>query len=548
MAFVPDPPSKFVPDAPPPAQDPIAVANADASAHEQGPVQDVIDMLGAVPSHILPALKGMVDSIKGNPDPDIKGNLQNLIHTITNPQETLSSVGSTLRNATPAQVGANVVAPLVAGMGVGAAGKGVGALAGTSDAAAAEAASPAGQLGLRSTAGRPVATLAAGPSAAPTLAAQNQAAAETTLGADAGVPHGVPVNPTSLAAAHVAPGQVLDAGAASLPTVPLSPAAQAQVVAARGPGTITKPTPNVASQINDIESSLLSGNPVSGEQVRNTRNSLSSDANAGMNSADADTRTIAKYKRAIVSALDQHVEDTLPANAPVTAEQIQNARATSAKNYNLQDLIGKGGDIDLQQLAADHRANPNKFTGNTATVAQFASDHPEVTGGISNADRIMPPGLGADIAHINIVNPRTWVQPLVGAAGRNSLRRLPGAGEVAAEPSPVAGLGGEFNVGPQTAGEASGAAIPMGPLPTQGITATPLTQKLGDMMPGQRGAVGAPVDIGGLRQLMNNPRTYGGGAAVPKTAAETELEKILKQLQDAPHTFSGVPLGQSFSQ
>jgi hypothetical protein len=181
-------------------------------------------------------------------------------------------------------------------------------------------------------------------------------------------------------------------------------------------------------------------------------------------------------------------------------------------------------------------------------VAQFASDHPEVTGGISNANRTMPPGLGADIAHINIVNPRTWVQPLVGAAGRNSLRRIAGAGEVAPTPAPVAGLGGEFNVGPQTAGEASGAAIPMGPLPTQGITATPLTQKLGDMMPGQRGAVGAPVDIGGLRQLMNNPRTYGGGAAVPKTAAETELEKILKQLQDAPHTFSGAPLGGSFSQ
>jgi hypothetical protein len=228
-------------------------------------------------------------------------------------------------------------------------------------------------------------------------------------------------------------------------------------------------------------------------------------------------------------------------------DQIQNARATLAKNYNLRDLIGKGGDIDLQALAQMHRDNPNMMTGNTATVAQFASDHPEVTGGITNANRIAPPSLASDAAHINIINPRTWVQPLIGAAGRSSLRGPAGAAQGMAEQAPVAGLGGEFNVGPQTAGEASGAAIPMGPLPTQGITATPLTQKLGDMMPGQRGAVGAPVDIGGLRQLMNNPRTYGGGAAVPKTAAETELEKILKQLQDAPHTFSGVPLGQSFS-
>jgi hypothetical protein len=189
-------------------------------------------------------------------------------------------------------------------------------------------------------------------------------------------------------------------------------------------------------------------------------------------------------------------------------------------------------------------------------VARFVSDHPEVTGGITNANRIAPPSALTDLAHTNIINPRTWIQPLIGAAGRSSLRGPAGAAQGLAERAPVAGLGGEFDIGPQqppatsapTAGEASGAAIPMGPLPTQGITATPLTQKLGDMMPGQRGAVGAPVDIGGLRQLMNNPRTYGGGAAVPKTAAETELEKILKQLQDAPHTFSGVPLGQSFSQ
>jgi hypothetical protein len=514
-------------------------------------VGDLVDMIRGAPSHIIPALKGMINQ-QMNP----YGTILDMAHTVhtalQNPEATISTIGSTLRNATGANEGASALGSALAGglvtKGIGGLTGGLDATGGAAAAAAAEAASPAGQLGLRSTQGRPIATTIAGPSAAPTLAAQNQAAATTVLGADAGVPHGVRVTPTSLAAARVAPGQVLDAGVASLPTVPLSPAAQAQVVAARGPGTITKPTPNVASQINDLESSLLSGDPISGEQVRNTRNSLSSDANAGMNSADADTRTIAKYKRALVGALDQHVEDTLPTNAPVTAEQIQNARATSAKNYNLQDLIGKGGDIDLQALAAEHRANPNKFTGNTATVAQFASDHPEVTGGITNANRISPPSLASDAAHINIINPRTWVQPLIGAAGRSSLRGPAGAAQGMAEQAPVAGLGGEFNVGPQTAGEAPGAAIPMGPLSTQGIAATPLTQKLGDRMPGQRGAVGAPVDIGGLRQLMNNPRTYGGGAAVPKTAAETELEKILKQLQDAPHTFSGVPLDQSFSQ
>jgi hypothetical protein len=315
-----------------------------------------------------------------------------------------------------------------------------------------------------------------------------------------------------------------------LPTVPLSPAAQSQIALARGPGTITKPTPNVASQINDLESSLLSGDPVSGMQVRNTRNSLNSDADADMNSPDADKRSIAKYKRAIVSALDQHVEDTLPANAPVTAEQVQNARATSAKNYNLQDLIGKGGDIDLQQLAADHRANPNKFTGNTATVAQFASDHPEVTGGITNANRIAPPSLAGDLAHVNIINPRTWVQPLVGAAGRSSLRRIAGVGETAPTPAPVAGLGGEFNPidrTPQpppgmtaspptapnsTAGEASGGQFSLADLLSHGVEQPPAPEP-------SAGPMGAPAPTGipfvrnaahEAGDLALQPHTYGG--------------------------------------
>jgi hypothetical protein len=452
-----DPAGGFPIAAPPSKPDATATANAAANAQEHGPVQDVIDMIRAAPSGVVPALKGLLNQVS-----DPYGSVMNLAHgirsVIANPDAALSTV----KNATPQQVGKNVLAPAVVGAGVNELGGAAAALGDTTGAAATEAASPAGQLGLRSTEGRPIATTLAGPTAAPTLDAQNQAAAHTVLGADAGVPHGVPINPTSLEAARVAPGRVLDDGAASLPTAPLSPDAAAKVAAARGPATITKPTPNVAAQIDDIENRLLEpGAQFSGSQIRATRNSLSSDANAGMNSTDADTRAVAKYKRGIVDALDQHVSDTMPANSVISPEMIANSRATLAKNYMLQDLIGKGGDINLQALAKLHRDSPNLLTGNTRTVAQFASDHPEVTGGISDADRISPPGLGSDVAHINILNPRSWVQPLVGAAGRSSLR---GGNPLSlARGAPVAGEAGEFN------------PIDRTPQPPAGMTATPPT-------------------------------------------------------------------------
>ena len=116
--FLADPaPTKFVPDAP---TDQIGAANKAAAATEHGPAQDVIDMLKAVPAALLPALKGIIGgTLNTGGGTHILENAQNLYHQVTHPGEVLSSVGTTLQNATPAQVGANVVAPLIAGGAVG---------------------------------------------------------------------------------------------------------------------------------------------------------------------------------------------------------------------------------------------------------------------------------------------------------------------------------------------------------------------------------------------------------------------------------------------
>jgi hypothetical protein len=336
--------------------------------------------------------------------------------------------------------------------------EGIGALTAARTAAKALP-TTAENLGLRTAQGTG-ATLA-GSSAGPTLDIQNQHVAKTILGADAGVPHGSPVNPATLGTAREAPGQVLDAGYDQIAPGPLSPTSLQQVLAARGPQTITKPTPNVANSISDIETSLTDPNgQFTGPQLRATRNSLNSDAIAGASSDDADTRTIAAYKRNVVSALDQHVVDSTPPGATITPDQISNARSTLGKNYTLQGLLGKGGDVNLRQLAQMHRDSPNLFTGPTRTVAQFASDHPEVTGAISDANRISPPGLGSDLSGINVLNPRSWVQPLLGAAGRRLLTGPSGSALDVARQTPVAGLGGEFEARPPT-------ELPMAPSPGQ---------------------------------------------------------------------------------
>jgi len=517
MAFIPDAPLKFKPDVPPPAPDPIATANTAANAQEHGPMQDVIDMVKAVPHGLLPALWGQIQGMT-NPIGNVVHAARAVGGAMQHPHETLTSVGDTLRNATPQQVGANVVAPLV----VGGALKGAGGLAadaeGATSAAAAEAASPAGQLGLRTTGPRPVATTAAGPTAGPTMDLQNQMVSRKILGADAGVPHSEPVNHTTLKDAATKPGQMLDQAADLVPTSPLSPEAVNKVQAARGPKTITPGSPDVDNYVNATEARLTDPTAqFSGPEIRATRNLLTGEAAAGRNSTDPAQRALAKYKQSVVDALDQHVADTLPEGSPISPAMVHNARATLAKNYNLRDLIGKGGDIDLQALAADHRANPNKYTGPTRTVAQFASDHPEVSGNISDATRIAPPSLAGDVSHINILNPRTWVQPLVGAAGRRGLRGPAGDARFAAERTPVAGLGGEFD-----------------PLPLNDLTPPPgqaFTPHQPDLAAGTETPrpTRTPRELQGMaaepQQLsLDAPRTYGG-----QPANNSDLGAVMSQ-------------------
>ncbi len=138
--------------------------------------------------------------------------------------------------------------------------------------------------------------------------------------------------------------------------------------------------------------------------------------------------------------------------------------------------------------------------------------------------------------------PFEGLRPTPGRVGEPPSRQpplplAPGQGQTPGiTPQPPPGLAFEPHqrplFGPPAAGEAPETAIGPGPapsrggapataVPTAGITATPIEPKLGDIMPGQRGAVGEPVNIGPLRALQNQPQTYKNGPIeIPKGAAK----------------------------
>lgn len=500
MAFVPDTPTKFVPDKPP---DAIGEANLAASRTEHSPVQDVIDMIRAVPSGLLPALKGALGTLT-NPVGTVLNASQAVRSAAANPSATLSSIGDALRNATPQQVGANVIAPAVLG---GAVTKGVGLAADAADTAAAAVPKVAPPLGMRTGESNPIARNIAGESAQPTVAAHNQAIAEPALGAQAGVPIGTKIDSTSLQAAREAPNSVYGRAANAIPAGPLSPNAAGIVNSVGGDDLVVR-SPNVQAMIDAQKQRLLSGN-LTGPQVVDAQRALRFNGFKGINSLDPEQQAIGKAQLSFSDALHQHMLDTLQENAPVTADQLTAARTALAQNHTVENLISKGGDLDLQKLAKMHRENPGLLSGPMADIAQFASDHPEVTSLPANAERFNPSGFVKDVAGVNpLERPVGSVAQLFG--GHFARKALTG-GAPPVPDVPVTGLGGEFGpIAPRQ-------PPPLELTPSEGQAFTPAQQPLTPpaapyQPPLGLGAPLRPVAPGTSAEglTLSEPRTYGG--------------------------------------
>jgi hypothetical protein len=294
-----------------------------------------------------------------------------------------------------------------------------------------------GPFGMRTGESNPIARNVAGSSAQPAVAARNQAIADPRLGAQAGVTPGTKLAPKSLEDARDAPNSVYQRAGENIPTGNLSPTAE-QMVQGVGADDMIVHSPDTQATIDAQKARLLSG-PMTGPEVVNAQKALRFNGFKNIGSEDPEQLALGHAQLKMSDALHQHMLDTLQENAPVSADQLNSARVALAQNHTVESVLGPNGNVNLTKLAKIHNDNPGMLTGPMRDIAQFASDHPEVTRLPSDAERFNPSGVGKDVAGVDIKNPQTWLQPFFGAAARNALTR--GA---EAPPGPVTGLGGEF--------------------------------------------------------------------------------------------------------
>lgn len=316
-----------------------------------------------------------------------------------------------------------------------------------------------GPFGMKTGAANPIARNIAGSSAKPTIAAHNQSIADPTLGAQAGVPVGTKITPQSLEEGRKAPNSVYQRAETSVPTGNLSPAS-AQAVQNVGADDMIVHSPDTQATIDAQKARLLSG-PLTGPQVVNAQKTLRFNGFKNIDSEDPEQLALAHAQLKMADALHQHMVDTLPSDAPVSADQLTAARTALAQNHTIENVLGPNGNVNLTKLAKLHNDNPGMLSGPMKDIAQFASDHPEVTRLPTDAERFNPHSVVQDIASINpLQRPVGSVAQLFG--GAMARRALTGPKPTVSPP--VTGLAGEF--GPIERGP---------PQPPVGMTAAPPT-------------------------------------------------------------------------
>lgn len=385
-----------------------------------------------------------------------------------NAQEVGTSIGGELSKAAePYRVKAaepflnENVAPVVSDVAaiapvVGAVRGVTGAIGAASDAASAAraATAPAAvtKYGLRTGQESPIARNVAGESAQPTVTAHNQAIADPTLGAQAGVAPGTPLTPQALEQGREAPESVYSRAENAIPTGHLSPNATAAVQGV-GADDMVVHSPDTQATIDAQKARLLSG-PLTGSQVVNAQRALRFNGFRNTASLDPEQSALGGAQLKMADALHQHMVDTIPPNADVSADQLSAARTALAQNHTVDNLL-EGGNVDLQGLARLHRDNPNMLTGPLRDFAEFADLHPEVSSLPSKGERFNPSGFGKDVASVDLKSPVSYLQPFFGKLARRVL-----TGEKPPVRTPTTGLAGEF--GP----------IDRTPQPPPGLTAS----------------------------------------------------------------------------
>lgn len=372
-------------------------------------------------------------------------------------------------------------------------------VAGGADAAEA-AATPAYRLGFRNGEGQPIAKFSAGDSGQPALKINNQQAGDTTFLSEAGVTPGTKPDAAAFTAAREAPNSVYNRAAASVPTTTLSPAAQSGIADAGGTGArMTSGSPDAAAAIGKLKSQFLDdpAKAWTGDQVVNEIRGLRQEGFARIGSEDPDSVALGRAQLSMSNALGQHIADNLPTNAPVSVDQLAQARVALAKNHTVESAMA-GDNVDLAKLGRLANNDRDLMTGPMADATDFINNNQAVIGLPGKVYE--KPGMMTDFSKLgskSLLNVGTIPAALGNIFGVRTAARAALTGG-ARDAIPVTGLGGEFDELPMNHLTPPPGAVgaphqpDIGPLP-QGLGSRgslELQPSPGDLSPQQR-ALGA---------------------------------------------------------
>lgn len=231
------------------------------------------------------------------------------------------------------------------------------------------------RTGFRTGSGQGAAKSLAGEDAGPALQTHNQALGNTISAGDANVPAGTPLSYEATKKGRAGPNSVYDRAAGGIPEGPLNATAQRGIGTAGQPegGRMTNGSPVAQQQIQALRDQLLDPKRTwNGQQMVNEVRGLRQEGFKNIASDDVSNQELGRAQLDMSRSIEGHIEDNLPANGPVSLQQLKDARKALAKNYAVEGAL-KGGDVDLKAIGRLQRADPDLLDGGMKDIADFVN-------------------------------------------------------------------------------------------------------------------------------------------------------------------------------
>jgi hypothetical protein len=248
----------------------------------------------------------------------------------------------------------------------------------------------------------------------------NQKVTNDLIKKDIGYPEDIPISIEGLHSIRVKSGQAFEK-ARGFGNIPVDNEFRKALSTITKKGSaLSKELPGLVNKDVKKFVKMFDKNNFSSEALVDATKQLRSDANAGFKSSDPSTLAMARAKSVISSEIDHLIERAAKTKAPDLVKELQAARTTIAKTYDVQKAL-KGDNVDAVALGrALDKGKP--FTGGLRDVAEFGQKFkgsaqvtpPQITN-FRPADILT--GIGGAVASNNVA----W---LAAAGIRPALRKV----------------------------------------------------------------------------------------------------------------------------